>query len=173
MDLLELRRQIGAIDGSLKKESFGFSFLNGALPRGAVVEVAGHGKTELALRFLQEHPELRVAWLEKEFSLFPVSIWQKQVHLNRLLFVETGTECAWAALQILQSQLFPVVTLSQMSFDEKTLRKIQLCAEKSQSSVLWLSQNLQRSWVSSLQLQTYRSPSGKLDVVVMKKRGML
>src|SRR3954469_9309864 len=91
----ELRRLIGAIDGTHKKETYSFSLLETGFPKGGLIEISGSGKTELTLAFLKEHRDLKVAWLEKDLSIFPLSFSQKKAGLNRTLFIEAGSELNW------------------------------------------------------------------------------
>lgn len=171
--IVELRRQIGAIDGTAKKEVVRFSGYEAGFPKSAVVEIAGSGKTELVAQFLSEHPELRVAWIESELSVFPLALMQRKVAMGRVLFVEGGANCLWTAQQVLQSQLFHVVVLSHLHVDERILRKLQLATEKSEAMVLSLNANLSSSWVSRLQIEVSRlSAAQGLLVKTKRQRGL-
>ena len=130
----------------------------GRFPRGALIELSGKlgtGKTEWLLReFFAAHPEPRIAWLEKSATIYPPAFPQNCVSLERVLFVECGTEMLWSAQQILRSGLFPWVVLEDPPSDPLSLKRLQLAAEKAEASVFLLkSQPTEpRSWAIQLQL---------------------
>jgi hypothetical protein len=93
-----------------------------SLPKGKLMEFSGAlggGKTELLLRFLHENPAVQVAWIEvgpDHFSgIYPCAFSERGVALSRVLFVEPThmSEALWCAHQILKSQIFGAVILSQ------------------------------------------------------------
>jgi hypothetical protein len=86
--------------------------LRSGIPVGALCEVSGPGKTEFVTRFLAANSEMRVAWIEDELSIYPNALLQRQVDLNRILFVEAGQDSYWSILQALRSQLFGTVIYS-------------------------------------------------------------
>lgn len=103
-------------------ETLPFSGLPGGLPKGKLMEFSGAlggGKTEALLRFLQENPALQVAWIEvgsdTSCGIYPCSFSERGVDLSRVLFVEPThmSEALWCAHQILKSQIFGAVILSQ------------------------------------------------------------
>lgn len=152
-DLDALRKQIGAIDGSIPKETKGFSLFPQGFPCGSLIEIAGTGKTSFVAAFLKEHPNLKSIWIEKKLSVNPYALWQHGVDIRNILFVECGNEANWVLQQVLTSQVFPIALISDFSFSEKELRKYQLLTEKNNSQVFLLSQNLHRSWVPALQIK--------------------
>src|SRR5690606_14451470 len=106
-----------------RREVLSCSLLPSGLPKGAITEVSGFGKTELVTRFLAEHEEIRVAWIEETFSVFPFAFQQRRVDLKRVLFVEAGEDLTWAALQILKSQIFGIVVLYAETLSLTHLRR--------------------------------------------------
>lgn len=160
-------------------EAYRFSQLEGGLPKGAVVEVSGSsggGKTEVVLRFLAENPEARVAWIEDELTIYPCAFPQNRVGLERVLFVESKpSEVLWTVHQILRSQVFGVVVLRVgASIDEMALRRLQLAAEKTQTTVILLSEEAARrgTWPIAVQLHAKRSLEERAILLdVLKYRG--
>lgn len=139
------------------------------IPKGAITEISGIGKTDLVLKFLSEHPELKVAWVEKSFSAYPFRFLQRQVSLNRVLFVEAGEHIDWVTLQVLRAQYFAVVVIYSEYFDTKSLRRIQIATEKAGIATIWLSRSTDEHWQVSLKIKVRRKHS-ELDVTILKKR---
>lgn len=153
LSLEELRSLVGV---KTQKESFDFSLLHEGVPKGAITEVIGSGKTEFVLALLAEQAETKVAWIEESFSVYPFGFLQRNVQLGRVLFVESGAETCWSALQVLKAQVFQIVVLYSESLGLNELRKIQLAAEKSQVAVLWLTAESRGLWPVSLQVKVGR-----------------
>lgn len=156
----------------VQRERWSCSFLPSGLPKGAITEISGSGKTELTLRFLAENPELKVAWVEGTFCVYPFAFLQRQVSLDRVLFVEGGKETSWCVLQLLKSQTFAVVVVYVEKCELANLRRWQLTAEKSQAAVIWLSPRPQRLWPVSLQISTHRQSGQEeeLQVSILRQR---
>jgi hypothetical protein len=152
LSLAELRELIGAVDGSNLRATRSFSLIPTGVPQGCLIEISGFGKTELLSVFLREHPELLVAWLEMQITVNPYALWQRGVNVDHMLFIEAHSEPLWCVQQILKSQLFQVVVMSGLRFQELELRKLQLLVEKSQSHLILLSHQLHQSWVPALQM---------------------
>ena len=111
--------------------------------RGILVELCGRGKTEWVSRFLAEHPELEVAWLEETgaSTVFPAALAERRVNLSRVMFVEVErADGAWALLQLVNAGLFDVVVARQTGAPEKFLRRLQLCARKSRTTCLLMNE---------------------------------
>ena len=152
--LQELRTRIGAIEKFSRAEAFPYSGLPSGLPRGALVELAGHGKTESVVRFLAENADLSAAWIEKAFSLYPPAVAQRRRRLENLFFVEAGADAAWAATTVLRSRLFPVIVYNAPYGDERELRRFQLLAERSRATMILLAaQRAFASWPVALSLE--------------------
>lgn len=138
--LEELRARLGVFDTHFQRESLPFSRLASGLPRGALVELTGAGKTSVAAQFLAENAGLRAAWVESRFSLLPSAFPQRSVQLEKIFFVEGGKQSAWAAATILRAQLFPVLVYHAPYGEERELRRFQLLAERSNTTMLLLGQ---------------------------------
>ena len=136
------------------------------IPQGGITQVSGPGKTELVLKFLEQHPELRIAWIEEAFSVFPFAFLQRKIGLDRVLFVDARDQTLWATLQVLKSQCFPVVLLYAESMDIKDIRRVQLAAERSHAAVLWLSPSGLAAWAVSLQIQL----KDQMDPVIVRQK---
>lgn len=160
------------------RESLPFTGLKGGIPRGAVIEVCGphgSGKTEFVLKFLAENPKLRVAWIEDQLSVYPMALPQYGVGLDRVLFVDAGKELLWTAHQILRSRIFKVVVIScaEAKLDGHDgaieLRRLQLSAEQTGSTLVLLSEEPTRegAWPISLQVKVQRP-----QLHILKNRGM-
>ena len=163
---------------STQREVLPFSLLQSGIPRGAITEIsglAGGGKTEAVLRLLAENPEIKVAWIEANFTLYPCRMAQQKVALERVLFVETSAEYLWVTQQVLRSQLFSVVVLVAPVPQEAILRRLQIAAERAKASVVFLTEypTRQGTWPIQVQLQAQRSrPRGELVLTVLKCPGV-
>lgn len=138
------------------RDSLPFSLFSGGIPRGALTELSsplGCGKTEVVLKFLAEHPELSVLWIEQEFTFYPNRMLQERVSLNRVLFVESS-EGPWVALQGLKAQIFEVVVLNSFILSETNLRRLQIATKRAGSIVFLLSEQRTQcgAWAILLQL---------------------
>jgi hypothetical protein len=184
--ITSLRELIGTTSGYRNRSSLSFSLLEGGIPKGALTEISGPGKTEFLVRFLSEHPSQKVAWIEDQISIYPYAIFQRKAQLQRILFAEAGTNSLWALMQVLRSQVFGIIVFSSTTttrlsksgvgggigqescrtlFDERTLRAMQLSAEKAQASVVFLRDEPGDSWPISLQLRV-----GHGEVEVLRRR---
>jgi hypothetical protein len=132
------------------------------------VEISGAGKTEFLVQCLREINNEAIVWIEKDLTINPFGLWQRGLALHHMTFVETA-EFNWAIQQVLQSQIFQVIVLSQLQFTEKQLRRFQLQVEKSSSLVFLLSESPHASWTVSLQLEIADKKS--LQVEVVRRRG--
>lgn len=160
----------------LVKKSWAFSCLSGGVPQGALLEVsgpAGGGKTEVVLRFLSEHPALKVAWVEEKLSIYPCAFMQQKVALERVLFVETS-RYLWAVQQILKSQIFSFIVLSTPLQTEVELRRLQIATEKAGASLFLITEHVthEGSWPLSVQLYVSRCQNtGITRLEIIKYRG--
>lgn len=144
-------------------------FQGAGIPKGAITEISGVGKTEFVTQILYEHPDLRVAWIEKDLSVFPFALWQRSLGLQRILFIESGKQTEWAILQILKAQIFKVVIFYVDDFEITSLRRIQLASEKANVVTLWLTDRTHSLWPVSLQLQMNKKKFG-LEPIVLKQK---
>ena len=162
--LRALREEIGAIDGSAAKPCSKFTLMQEGLPLGAIVEVVGHGKTEFVVQFLKEHPEFKIAWIEKEMSLNPFALLQRDLKLEQFLFIEAATHGIWALQQILNSQCFQAIVVSGFEFDFKQLRRFQMLTERSQGHFFILAKDFDTSWVPQVQIEVQRKSDSELVI---------
>ncbi|MSR84604.1 MAG: hypothetical protein EXS58_17085 [Candidatus Latescibacteria bacterium] len=149
----ELKAQIHA---HYQKETLSCSLVAQGIPRGAITEITGIGKTELAVRLIAEHPAFRVAWIEEQMSIFPFGFLQRGIGLDRVLFVDAGPDLAWSVLQVLKAQIFPIVVVYAENLDLSTLRRVQLASETANAATIWLADEPKNLWPVSLQLQSSR-----------------
>jgi hypothetical protein len=145
-----------------------FSLFPEGFPVGRLVEISGAGKTEFLVQCLREAASDKIIWIEKELTINPFGLWQRGLHLSNVTFVET-LDFNWAIQQILQSQIFQVIVLSQLHLTEKQLRRFQLQVEKSSSLLFLLSEEVHQSWALSLHLHV--SDRKSLEVEVLRRRG--
>jgi len=158
----------GAAASAPARDSYFFSALQSGVPKGALTQISsapGSGKTRLTLRFLAEQPQLRTAWIEELLTVYPCAFPQHGVNLERILFIETGEkDFEWTVLQAIRSRLFGVIVLNnQNDLDSVSLRRTQIAAEQSGSSVIFLSDKplTKGNWPLSLQIH--------LDLIAQQK----
>src|SRR5690606_19245689 len=109
---------------------------------------------------------------EKEIEVFPTALAQRGVQLSNMVFIESGEHSTWVLQQILQSQVFPFVVATDISVTEKPLRKLQLFAEHSGSTLFLSQEDYRPSWVPMLSLEITRLDAG-ITTNVLRKRGAL
>ena len=179
--IAQLREMIGASENQLKERS-SFSLYPEGFSQGSIVEVTGPGKTQWLATFLKEHPEDKVAWVEREISINPYALFQKQVVLKNILFIEAKEQMMWCLTQALESGCFKTFIVGDYPFNEKEMRRCQLLAERQQTHFFMLTENsdqvdqadrtgrANRSWVPGLKLQISKNKN-ELQVLTLKKRG--
>lgn len=169
LSLEELREKIGAIRLPDSSESFHAPGLSTGIPRGILVEVLGVQRYEWFIQVLAQNSGFHVAWIESRLSIFPTAILQRRVDLQRLLFLEAGVNASWAALQALKSGIFPILALDGSSFPtrqrDRSIRRLQLCAEKSRSTLFIFSEQAIRDPGISFRLN-----AGSDGIQVFKKK---
>lgn len=131
-----------------------FSRVSQGLPKGGLTEIRGPHRLDWTLSFLAEHPELLTAWVEEKFEVYPPALLQRGVSLERLLFLEAQKEVLSMGLDLLKSQVFPVVVLRFSFLSEKSLRKLQLASQKSENITLLLPEAPLVSWPFRLRINT-------------------
>src|SRR5690606_15437087 len=86
------------------------------IPKGAITEVHGLGKTEWVSQLLRNNPSLNAAWIEREIDVYPVALEARGIDLSRILFLDLPRDneetAEWSVLQVIYSQLFPVIVVS-------------------------------------------------------------
>jgi hypothetical protein len=152
-DLKSLRALISAVENPMERERYAFSKIPEGIPRGILTEITGLKKVEFVLKFLAENKRLRVAWIEEELTIYPLAFLEHQVSLSRVLFIEAKKNASWSAFQILSSGFFECVVMTpQKQFDQRTLRRFQLEAEKSHAGIFFLTEKPHGGWPISLKI---------------------
>ena len=123
------------------------------LPRGAITEVVGSGKTEFMVEFLQKNSSLRAVWIEQELTINPVAIAQRGVNIERILFVQAEKDFVWGIEESVRSGIFPIVLATNVYPEEKPLRRLQLNAEKAKCALVFLNDFPSGMWPISLSLK--------------------
>lgn len=144
---------------------YGFSLLAQGLPPGSLIEISGEpgsGKTEILLRFLAENPQLKILWVEKQLSIYPLIFPAYGISLERTWFIQSSVKNALHPLlsQVLRSQVFQVVVLSEIELSEISLRRLQLNVQKSKTLffVLKTYPTTEGAWPIRIQLSVSRAP---------------
>lgn len=151
------------------KEAVPFTLLPSGIPKGAITGICGSGKTEFTLKFLAENPDLKIAWIEDAFSIYPTEFIQKNVDLKRVVFVDARDEVGSTALEVLRAQYFHVVVIYSELCDLKTLRRMQIASEKANASVIWLTNLMQNSWPVGLQVQIHREEGCLISTIIRQR----
>lgn len=126
------------------------------LALGQLVLLQGPGRTQAVAGLLAEHPLMAAAWVEERLSAYPPGLAQQGVALERLLFVESGSQGLWVLAQLLRCQAFKVVVAASPLRGaelEAALRRLQLAAERSQSLLLLLAPPEGPAWTVRLRLR--------------------
>lgn len=169
--------------------SSGYSKLDAVLanqgwPLGVTTEIGvsqpGIGELRLllpAIRSLQQrHSSAQhVLWIAPPLSPFASSLAKEGIDLDLLTIVEIGNalQAIWAAEQALLSNSCAavIVWMGKWRLDNKTLRRLQLAAEKSGSwNVIFRHEScLQQASISHLRLNLQATPLSELDVHILKQ----
>ncbi len=172
--IAELRQMIDQMIGSgenLRKERSSFSLYPEGFSLGSIIEITGRGKTEWLATFLREHPDYKVAWVEREISINPYALFQKQVELKNILFIEAKNQLMWCLTQAIGSGCFKVMITGEDQLNENEMRRCQLLSEKHQAHFFILGEKPNDSWVPNLKLKILKFEN-QLRVAVIKKRGL-
>jgi hypothetical protein len=154
-------------------------FLGGGWPKGRLVELSGNpggGKTSLALRAAAEvtRDGRWAAYVDRGRTLFPPAVERNGVDLSRFLWVRPGDEahCRWAAAELAQSGLFPLIVTGEVFYHEQEARRLQLAVEKSGATAFLLTLPERRAnlWAVSLHLDVRRGPASSLRLNVHRSR---
>ncbi len=168
--IAELRQMIGSSENQIKERS-DFSLYPTGFSLGSVIEITGSGKTELIAQFLKEHPDYKVAWVESEISINPYALFQKQVDLRNVLFIEARNQVMWCLTQALGSGCFKVMIMGDYKLNENEMRRCQLLSEKHQAHFFILGAKSNDTWVPSLKLKILKTQK-QLQISIIKKRGL-
>jgi hypothetical protein len=111
----------------------------------------------MVLKFLEEHPGLRAAWVEERLSAYPPGFVQQGLKLDCLLFVQGGEHFAWALHELVRSQVFPVVVVgSPLKGGDAglELRRLQIAAKHASAVVIVAAEVEGALWPLKLRLET-------------------
>lgn len=165
----ELRRLTGAIE-STNKEFWAAPNFTSGVAKGIVVELSGNAKTEWLLALFKMHSEPFIFWCEKEIKANPTAFYQRGISLERIKFITYTGDLLPALRLALESQHYPFVVAPSYIDDIKTFQRFSLWAEKSKSTLFFLSDHkLSAAWPISLQLDINFSETGfEIDIVRQK-----
>lgn len=151
------------------REILPFSLLPVGIPKGAITEISGQGKTEFVLHFLKQYPQHMTAWVEKRFSAYPFAFAQYGVNMGHVLFIEGESSLDWCVYQALRTTRIQTVVIYADDIHLKSLRRIQLQSEKSQAVTFWLTDSPKEAWPVALRLVLNRDPAG-FHTRILKQR---
>jgi hypothetical protein len=163
----KLRHLVGS---KTERELIPFSLLPHGVPKGAITEISGKGKTEFVLQFLKENSELKVVWIERNFSAYPFGFLQREVDLDRFLFIEGAKDLDWCVYQALRTSVFQAVIVYSEDIGLNSLRRIQLQSEKSLAATLWLTDQPKNAWPVHLRIAIEREEGEVLRATILKQR---
>ncbi len=167
----ELRQLTGAIESTNKEFWMAPDFASG-VAKGIVVELSGNAKTEWLLALFKMHPEPFIFWCEKEIKANPAAFYQRGIKLERIKFITHTGDLLPALRLALESQHYPFVVAPTYVDDIKTFQRFNLWAEKSKSTLFFLSdKKLSTAWPISLQLHINFSETGFDIDIVRQKHG--
>ncbi len=166
----ELKAKIGEFLGTNEREFFRSPGIPLGIPRGAIVEIAGDQKTEWLIQLLRENPALQAIWIEREQTVFPPALQQREVALERVTFSALD-ELYLAVRRVIQSQVFEVVIAPSVFAELRVLKALQLLAEKANATLFLTAKNLQPAWPISMQLEINKSQeTGGMEVQIVKHK---
>ncbi|HLG18787.1 MAG TPA: hypothetical protein VI895_03085, partial [Bdellovibrionota bacterium] len=140
----------------------------------------GGGKASLAFKSVAAltQKKIPVALITKGASFFPPALAREGIDLGRILWLRPESEerCRWASEQVVRSGLFPLILNAYFSYyNERETRRLQLAAERSGSTVLFL-RHAHRgtgNFAFALRCNVERSRSDRLYLRILKSRRML
>jgi hypothetical protein len=151
-----LKRPEGIPSGNPQLNQF---LLWNGFPKGALSILTGSigtGATSLWLESaVQVTKQKRWAvWIDREVQLFPLTLWQKELDLSRLVTIErpeTEKKLLWLLQELMASTLFDLVgcDLGQMKFRDSQLRKLDKQARAFKTAVVFFA-GRERLWNPSL-----------------------
>lgn len=167
VSLEHLKEMLREREGEQRKGFFVLREKNQKIPKGSLIEVHGIGKTEWFIQFVISNSELRVLWIENEISIYPTAIEQRGFDLERILFVqvEKKEEFLWVMTHAMRSCSFEVIAFpsqlldySKLKLDQNTvLRRFQLLAKKTNTSVFILSEKIISAWPITTRIDVQQS----------------
>ena len=139
----------------------------GLLPVGTLIEISGPEAHHQAARILARNRNLCAAWIEQNLEALPETTFHSQINLKKVLFINGQRDSSWAASQIINSGLFPILIFSAPYENEKLLRRLRRQARKSGTTVLLLRDKPCFSWTIRVHLHAQEA---KLNVLRWRKQ---
>lgn len=169
--LRELRERTQAISEPYK-EFWRAPGLPCGVPKGVIVELLGNAKTEWLVEIFKIYPEPYIFWCQEEERINPTALHQRGVELSRIKFVNFGENLQQPLRLALESQFYPFLVAPNKFQDIKIFQRFHLLAEKSKSTVFFLTEKkFSLAWPISLQLEINSSDSGYQIEVHRQKYG--
>lgn len=123
-----------------------FLFWNG-IPKGALTSLTGDlglGATSLWLGSAMHVTRQGrwVAWVAQDAQLFPLTLWQKQLDLARLVMIEgpdSEKKLAWLLQELMMSTLFDLIgcDLGPLTLRDHQLRRLQTLARSLNTALIF------------------------------------
>ena len=161
----------------VSRERLPSSTYENGIPRSAITELCGHAKVEWLLHFFRDNPELKILWVEQNFTLLPTSFLQRGLNPNRILYVEAKKDSIKVLRKALKFQIFDCIVAPSVFAEERTLKALQLLSEKANTATILLANEARKSWPISLQLQINRKPGTSrhttFDIQILKEKGSI
>lgn len=166
-----LRQLTGAIE-STDRDFWMAPHLSSGVAKGIVAELSGHAKTEWLLALFKIHPEPFIFWCEREIKANPTAFFQRGIQLERIKFITHDGDLTAVLRLALESQHYPFIVAPTYMDDVKTFQRLNLWAEKSKSTLFFLSEKkLSAAWPISLQLDIHFSENDFAIDIVRQKHG--
>lgn len=125
------------------------------VPKGSLIEVVGEARFEWMIQFFSEPLDLKVAWVEPEWTLFPPAVLQRGVDITRWLLLEAGEQSLWVVEELLASHFFSVIVVDDLKVSYAFWRRLQLACKKSGVSLFVLSAEAQTNRMGSFLMETF------------------
>lgn len=181
LTLAELREKVGEISKLDPPEGWQLPGLEGQVKRGSLLELLGNDRQEWLLSLFLAYPETRLAWVSPHLEIFPTALAQRGVKLSRCLFLETKRELGWSLLQVLRSGLFAFVICPSDVIPARNtsvfLRRLQLVAERSHTTLFFLSEQATPAFGLSYRIEVNLLPASHegqaavREIRVLKQKG--
>jgi hypothetical protein len=109
------------------------------IPQGVLTQVTGSLKTQFVVDFLKEQNRLQILWIESDFCIYPYALWQQEVELGNVFFVKTKKYADQICKEVMDSQVFDIVVLSELTISSSLLIRLHNSIHKSFQVVFLLS----------------------------------
>lgn len=112
--------------------------VNTGLSLGSLIELSGSHSWEWLLQMLQQNPQVKVYWAERDSRSHPTVLHKAGVSINRITFGNLGEDLFQPLYRVLQSHRYQIVIAPSRFCQPHELKALENCAEKSKSLVLLL-----------------------------------